>query len=266
MQKEAYYNNVVVGFFKLRQSMISVVMPVCNTNSLWLKETVDSILNQTFKKIEVIIVDNGSNSKDTKSLLSYFHKNNNIKVIHLKHNFGISFGCNKGIQESQFDLIARMDADDFSLPKRLFKQFDYLQRNPNVDLVGSNLTFMVANNKRWILKNKTDHPHIITKKIASSSLWFINHPTVLFKKKSVLDVGGYDESPNCIVEDYELWIRMLQNDKILHNMPESLLYYRQHDKSYTKSFRVNQKLWQIQIQKKLFEYTDFKQYKRITIL
>jgi hypothetical protein len=159
-----------------------------------------------------------------------------------------------------------MDADDFSLPKRLFKQFDYLQRNPNVDLVGSNLTFMVANNTRWILKNKTDHPHIITKKIANSSLWFINHPTVLFKKKSVLDVGGYDESPNCIVEDYELWIRMLQNDKILHNMPESLLYYRQHDKSYTKSFRVNQKLWQIQIQKKLFEYTDFKQYKRITIL
>ena len=88
----------------------------------------------------------------------------------------------------------------------------------------------------------------------------------MFKKKSVLDVGGYDESPNCIVEDYELWIRMLQSDKILHNMPESLLYYRQHDKSYTKSFRVNQKLWQIQIQKKLFEYTDFKQYKRITIL
>ena len=143
----------MVGFLKLRQIVISVVIPIYNTNSLWLKEAVDSILNQTFKKIEIIIVDNGSNSKDTKSLLSYFHKNNNIKVIHLRHNFGISFGCNKGIQESQFDLIARMDADDFSLPKRLFKQFDYLQRNPNVDLVGSNLTFMVVNNKRWILKN-----------------------------------------------------------------------------------------------------------------
>lgn len=219
-------------------------MPVHDTNINWLHEAVNSVLNQTFQSFEFIIVDNGSRKLETLDYINKLQNNSKIKILRLKYNFGISVACNIGIKNSQYDYIARMDSDDICFPMRFEKQFEYMRENSHVDVLGSNCTFMSFENNSWNLKRNTNHPISIDKKVIDTSLWFINHPTVMYKKNSVLDIEGYDESLDCIVEDYDLWIRMFHAKKNICNLPDILLYYRQHEYSYTKRFRVDQYKWQ----------------------
>lgn len=245
--------------------MISVVMPLCDTNATWLHESISSLLNQTFQNFELLIINNGSKTQETINFLSSLKNNSKIKIINLKYNYGISYACNIGIKNSQYDYIARMDSDDICLPSRLQIQYDHIQKNNEIDVLGSNCRFMFFENDSWILKNSTNHPCSIDQKVIDNNLWFINHPTVIFKKEAVISVGGYDESPDCIVEDYDLWIRMYKANKKICNISNILLYYRQHQKSYTKKFKINQFEWQKMKKDQILNGIIFKKYLKITL-
>src|SRR3990167_5350467 len=117
-----------------RQAKISVIMSVYN-GMPFLKEATESILKQTYKNFEFIIVDDGSEDKSWEYLKSL--KDKKIKLIKNKRNLGLAASLNKALQRAQGDFIARMDADDVSKPERLTTQMDFMKKNPQVDICGS---------------------------------------------------------------------------------------------------------------------------------
>lgn len=112
---------------------VSVVMSVYNGEK-YLPETIDSILNQTFKDFEFIIINDGSTDKTAKILTSY--DDPRIRIFN-QENMGLTKSLNRAISLAKGEYIARMDADDISYPERLKKQVDYLNKNPDIGLVGS---------------------------------------------------------------------------------------------------------------------------------
>jgi len=227
--------------------MISTVIPVYNTKSEWLDLAVQSILSQTFKNFEIILVDDGSTNQSTLDSLKKYDEYPNVRIIYLEKNIGISGAINKGIKESKYNLIARMDSDDIAHSSRFQTQFNYLYMNPRVDLVGTDVDFIEEHNGEYKRTNKlTKHPRIITREIAKESFWFINHPTVMFRKQSILDVGGYDESLKGLAEDYELWVRMINNGKVMHNINNTEFLLRGHSDSYTANNRNIDHLQKVQ--------------------
>lgn len=209
--------------------MISVVIPNYNTNFVFFKECIDSILQQTFQNYEIIIIDNGSEEKNIEMYKNYINKfDKDIKFIHCERQINkknLSIAVNNGIKISKYNIIARMDADDIMMPQRLEKQYNYFINN-KVDILGGQLQYLHNN-------QVTNHPTIITKEMPINSIWFINHPTVMFNKEKILEIGGYREEPEFIAEDYELWTRSLKNNLNIYNMNDILIKYRVHDSNLT---------------------------------
>lgn len=208
--------------------MISVIIPVYNTKFEYFKECIDSVIQQTFKNFEVIIIDNQSDYENLKKYVDYTKNIKNIKILNCerqKNKKNLSIALNYGIQNSKYNLIARMDSDDIMTNNRLELQYNYFCNN-DIDILGGQLKY-IGNN------NTTSHPTTITKEIPLNSTWFINHPTVMFKKDKILATGGYAIEPEFIAEDYELWTRCLKNNLIIHNLEEVILNYRFHETNLT---------------------------------
>jgi glycosyltransferase involved in cell wall biosynthesis len=231
--------------------MVSVLIPVHNTEPNWLEVAVISMKAQTLKDIEIILIDDASTNPSTIETLNKLDKEDGIEVVRLEKNIGISGALNIGLANSKFDIIARMDSDDYSFPHRLKLQYDYLIENPEIDLVGSNIEYLHWTGVEWAVSGETKHPEIITKEVAKNSFWFLNHPTVMFRKSSVIGVGGYDTSLKGFAEDYELWIRMLRNGKRLRNLPEKLLLLRLNPNSLSRNINSLNQQFQIKLQETL---------------
>lgn len=208
--------------------MISVVIPNYNTNFQYFCECIDSIINQTFQQFEIIIVDNGSDLENIEKYKKYTENITNLRFFFCKrqkNKKNLSVALNYGIKNSKYNLIARMDADDVMMPDRLEKQYNYFVNN-DVDILGGQLQYLHNN-------HVTNHPSFIGKEVPINSIWFINHPTVMFKKDKISNVGGYQEEPEFIAEDYELWTRSLKNDLKIHNLKDIIIKYRVHDNNLT---------------------------------
>lgn len=209
--------------------MISIVIPVYNTPIEYIQECVDSIESQTFKEYEVIIVNDGSN-EEVSNFLKTLVKDN--WLLFEKEREGISKALNLGIQNSKFDLICRMDADDIMLPDRLQKQFDYFKEN-DIDILGGQMELFGKSS------SITSHPVDVPKDVMRYKDWFMNHPSVMFKKESIIKVGGYN--PNFDgTEDLELWCRSLSNGLVLKNLTDILVRHRRHDDNATSRNNLNE--------------------------
>jgi hypothetical protein len=222
-------------YFNENYPGISILIPVYNENVDYFKECIDSILKQDFKYImEVIIVNDGSNKIELINYLNYLNQQNTdfikFKVITLQNNSGIAKALNTGILECSFDLIARMDSDDIMTNDRISTQYTYFM-NQNVDVLGTGITMFYENGKS---SKNILHPYNITvdwlKK--SKTLWFLNHPTVMFKKSVVLESGNYIDSN--VAEDFDLWIRILKKKYIIHNLSKICLKYRRTNNNLTR--------------------------------
>lgn len=205
---------------------ISVIMPVYNGEK-YLDEAIKSILNQSELDFEFIIVDDGSTDA-TKNIIDQ-NPDNRIKYLKTNHG-GIVNALNFGIRESSGVYIARMDADDISLPDRFKSQIEYLDSNSDVAICG---TFAeVINEEGLAIGEMTFKEGSVT----LSDLFFHNsfiHPSVMIRKKVLDSVGLYKEKFRH-VEDYELWSRVLRSFKGV-NIPEKLLRYRRHSSQVTTS-------------------------------
>jgi glycosyltransferase involved in cell wall biosynthesis len=210
--------------------MISVLLPVYNTRYSYLDECLDSCLSQTFKKYEIVVINNGSTSLETLECLNKykkFYKLFNCEQQKNKNN--LSVALNYGLQFCNYNLIARMDSDDIMTVDRLEKQYSYMVKNDHVDILGGQIEIINS-------KLTSNHPCIVDNEYAIKNNWFINHPTVIFKKDKIHNIGGYLEE--CITkehfpEDLELWLRSLKNNLVIHNLQDIILYYRRHDESLT---------------------------------
>jgi hypothetical protein len=161
--------------------VISVVMPVYNVPVEYLKESIESILNQTFEDFELLIIDDGSTETEGIDFIKTY-QDPRISLIHNHHNFIDSL--NKGILESKGKYIARMDADDIMLTQRLQVQYDFMEANPNIDICGSWIE--VFGNKTNIIKTYTEHKQIVALMLLANSM---AHPAVILRRSSVCPAG-----------------------------------------------------------------------------
>jgi glycosyltransferase involved in cell wall biosynthesis len=195
--------------------MISILIPIYNTPIKFIKECFSSIEKQTYKEYEVIIVNDGSNKKVTNYLNKV--KKENWHVYHVEKS-GISKALNFGLSKCKYNLVARMDSDDIMLENRLEKQMDFINKN-EVDILGSQIESF------GFYTGTTQHPYQVNKDIIIDLKWFLNHPSVLYKKDKIIALGGYNSNFDGL-EDLELWCRCLLSNYKIINMEDVLVKYR----------------------------------------
>ncbi len=198
---------------------VSVIMPVYNGEQ-YLEQAIESILNQTFENFEFIIIDDNSTDHTPSILTNYSAMDQRITIVKNTSSLGITKSLNLGVKLAVGDYVARMDADDVSLKKRLSKQLDFLKKSPEIVLCGTRvLTVKADYGKKYIWKTPED---------IKAALFFMNaiiHPSVMIKRE-ILIKYFYDESYN-VAQDYDLWCR-ISNDFQVANIDEALLEYRWH--------------------------------------
>lgn len=214
---------------------ISVIMPVYNGEK-YLNEAIDSILNQTFSDFEFIIINDCSTDNTENIIKSYDDKR--IRYIKNEKNLGVAETLNKGLDMAQGEFIARMDADDISLPERFEKQLSFLQLNPECGVCGSNILIFEDNiNIRELVYSET-HDKIMVDMIFNSAF---AHPAVMMRK-DVLDNAGlrynFDFEK---AEDYRLWYDILSVSNG-YNIQECFLRYRHHKSQVTKTHKTEQNI------------------------
>lgn len=209
---------------KVDRIVISVVMPVYN-GELYLREAIESILNQTYSHFELIIVNDGSTDR-TKEIIHSF-KDSRIVYVENEENLKIVKTLNRGLNLSKGKFIARMDADDIAVEDRFEKQVDYLRTNEECDVLGT-WYYQLDRNESVIGQVCQEADPLVLK----WELLFgnrIGHPTTMMRKIIFEDLQGYDENlipeGKFYVEDYDLWCRANEKHRI-HILPEILLYHR----------------------------------------
>jgi glycosyltransferase involved in cell wall biosynthesis len=203
--------------------LVSVIMPNYN-NEKYLAEAIESILNQTYRNFEFVIIDDCSTDNSWNIIQEYAKKDNRIKAFKNEENLKIVKTRNKGfgLMSPASKYIAIFDSDDISMPERFEKQIKFLEKNPDYGAVGSH-TFIIDENSEIIGKRKyeTDFKKIIKNIIKKSP---VAQPSVMIKKSVLNEVGPYNEKyTRC--QDYELWFRIAKDYKI-GNLDESLIKYR----------------------------------------
>ena len=208
---------------------ISVLMCVYNDED-WLKNSIDSIVNQTFTDFEFVIVNDGSTDNSLEIINSYdderIIKINNIKKL------GLTKSLNIGLNHANGEYIARMDSDDISKTDRFEKQIAFLEKNKTIDAVGGQKINIDRNKK--VLKSNYRYPLI--DELIKWQLYFevpFCHPTIMIRKNIFKKIGTYNEN-YMYAQDYELWKRMAINNCTLANLDDEILYYRKVEKSASK--------------------------------
>lgn len=216
------------------QPTVSVLMPVYNSE-IYLREAVDSILQQSYTDFELLVFDDGSTDATISILESYTDER--IQIFSDRKNLGQPKRYNAGIERAKGKYIAIMHADDIALPHRLATQIAFMEANQEYDLVGAGIYFMHQSNtsiKRRALKGEhSDYLYLY--RLFNCPFY---HPTIVFRAK-IMQQFRYDET-FVSAEDYELWSRMLNTCKS-YNIPEALLHYRLHGNNNAERKRAIQR-------------------------
>ncbi|MDR2901725.1 MAG: glycosyltransferase [Lactobacillales bacterium] len=224
------------AFQKFFPPKISVVMSTYNRADL-IGRAIESILNQTYQNFEFIIIDDASTDNTVQIIKSHMQTDKRIKLVENRKNRGLAENLNTGIQMATGKYIARIDDDDYSLPRRFERQVALLQANPDLAAVGT-ASSKIGVYDVYSFTDITD-PEII-KSLFYLSCNPILHTSVMMRR-SFLNAHGLAYNPrNTYAEDYGLWLDILAAGGKFSNVPEILHFYREHttnSKSYYRTQR-----------------------------
>jgi len=217
---------------------VSIVMSVYNGEK-YLKNSIESILDQTYKDFEFLIIDDCSSDKSADILKEYQALDRRIKLFFNRENKGLTTNLNFLIRKSKGEYIVRMDADDISFKERVEKQLHFFSKHHEIDVLGSSAIDIDENGKIIRYRSVPTSDQDIKKMILKLSP--IIHPTVMFKKKSLEKINFYNEKYRTS-QDLDMWFRAMSIGLKFHNLEEPLLYYR-YESNYKKKrnlgFRIN---------------------------
>ena len=220
---------------QLGKPEISVLMPIFNAGR-FLKEAVDSILNQTFSNFELLILDDGSTDKSLDIISSF--TDNRIHVFSDNKNKGIVHQLNKGLHHAKAPLIARMDADDIAMPNRLKIQKDLLDDNTDIEMVASSVEIINEKNEiQKVIHQPSKQADILFSFCRMKNPFY--HPSVMYRKRSVKEAGGYRDK-YLHMEDFDLWFRLYRKGIQMSNIEKVLLQYRVHNHQISITERSHQ--------------------------
>ena len=222
---------------KVKMPQVSALMPVYNSNLAYLKETIESVLNQSFSDFEFLILnDSPENAELENFILNYAQKDSRIKYHKNPRNLGISLSRNRLIKLAQGEFLAVIDHDDISVKERFEKQINFLQANAEVGVVGG-FAKLISNGK--ILSFPTKDLEI------RLSLMFVAgmfHPTTMIRASILHAANAHYNELYSFGEDSKLWLDLLNSTKFA-NLPEPLIFYRNFENTTQKSQVALKAIW-----------------------
>ena len=218
---------------------VSVLVSSYNTKMDYVQQCLESIKHQIGDfHMELVWINDGSDPFHTillRKALEHFKNTTRFTTVVYSENEGnkgIGYTLNRGIEMCSHEIIVKMDSDDVMISERIQKQLKYMRENPEVKICGGQIQMFQDTTKK--IMGTTNHASLTWERFRKKPThWFMNHPTVCYRKSGVLTAGNYDASMKQMAEDFELELRMLKTFGYVHNMDETLVNYRLHDKQVT---------------------------------
>ena len=208
---------------------VSILMSIYNESEMHIRESLDSLLSQTWENFELIIVIDNPQRNDIEKILTSYN-DDRIKIIYNKANIGLAESMNIALRSATGLFIARMDADDVAKEDRIEKELSILKTG-QYDIVCSNYIYIDEQSKVLNRKCTTYINKQLIKFLPYRNT--LHHPTVMMTRNSILKVNGYRNFP--CSQDYDLWLRLMENRSKFYIINEPLLKYRVRDNSITES-------------------------------
>ncbi len=243
-------------------NLISFSVAMCvygKDNAEHFKLAVDSVLNQSAKPDEIVIVVDGPIPKKLQEVVSIYEQNPIFKIVRLKENQGHGIARRTSLSHCSYDIVALMDADDICVPQRFEKQLEFLKNNSDVDIVGGNIAEFINT-----VDNVVGYRNIPCEdkdiKLYMKKRCPMNQMTVMFRKKSIDLVGGYLDW--YCEEDYYLWLRMYLADMRFANIDEIFVNVRVGKEMYQrrggiKYFKSEARLQKYMLNKKIINFPTY---------
>lgn len=233
----------------MEQPQISIVMPVYNATK-YLKDSIDSILSQSFSDFELIIVNDGS----TDESLDIIKKYNDLRIVVINNSHNFINSLNMGITAAKGKYIARMDADDIMMPDRLEIQYRFLEKNRHIDICGGWIHTFGSYERE--MQTKQQSKDIILSAIFHCPLY---HPTIMMRKE-IRELFEYNDEIYQVyneeyvyAEDYKLWTDLLTKKCKFENIPQILVKYRVSETQVTSLFQKEMLMKTCKIQNEYLE-------------
>lgn len=211
----------------------SVLLPVyAGDKAEYLNKSIASMIEQTLAPKEILILEDGPVTDEIESVvLEYERKYSDIiKVKRFPQNRGLGLTLRDGILLSECEFVARMDADDISRAERIAIEMEFLKAHPDIDMVGCVYDEFQEEGVQGKIRELPETPEKIMKFAHKRNPF--GHPTILARKQAIIDAGNYRDYP--LLEDYDLWIRMLQNGSKLYNLQQILVDVRGNEAFYRR--------------------------------
>lgn len=212
----------------------SVLMSVYyKENPIYLDISLESMMNQSVKPSEFILVEDGKLTPELYTIISKYKKlySGIFKTIELEHNVGLGLALKIGVENCSYEYIARMDSDDFSLPNRIERELAVLKEKPEIGLIGTNViefSGSIDNAISKVVLPEEDKDIVEFSKRRNP----FRHPSIMFKKSEAVKAGNYRDYYLC--EDYDMWLRMIRNGCKCYNIQEPYVYMRISEDFYKR--------------------------------
>lgn len=203
--------------------LVSVVMATFNEPVRYITESIESILNQTYTNLELLICDDSTNQDTIATIDKFAEADPRVRIIRKPTRMGFVPALNEGLRAARGEFIARMDGDDISLPDRFEKELAFLITNPEIAIVGGGMNIIDAEGQ--MTSNRSYPSGGIQLKRWAMMRNPLGHPTVMFRKFILKSEVGYDETQK-MAEDLEFWLRLMRKGYRLANLSETVLNYR----------------------------------------
>ena len=187
--------------------------------------------DQLLKPNEIVIVKDGALTIGLENVLEKFSRKAPTKFVVLSANVGLGLALREGVKQCSFEWIARMDTDDVAHPARFLKQITFLRKNPNIAILSSWIDEFIGTKENIVSTRKVPSDHQSCIKMLKYGCP-LNHPSVVFKKKAVINAGNYKSF--FLKEDAYLWLRLYAKNYKFANVNESLLYFRVSEEMYKR--------------------------------
>lgn len=234
----------------------SVIMAVYkNDKPEWFVEALESILNQTVKSDDIVIVRDGPVADDLEKVLKKYEIEPEVTIVRLEKNGGLGNALNEGLKIAKNELVARMDADDISMLDRIERQIDEFNVDDSLCVMGGQVAEFCDDPKNILSYRKvpTSHEEIVEFSRKRSPF---NHPTVMYKKTVIRNAGGYRVDA-LLVEDYALWLELIAQGYKTRNLDSVLVNYRINRDGYVRKKNWTRTKNLINLHKKYSSWPDF---------
>jgi glycosyltransferase involved in cell wall biosynthesis len=239
--------------------LVSVLLPVHNAER-YLALAIESVLGQSYGDLELLVLDDGSTDGSREIIERYAADDARIRVTCGAHR-GVAATLNEGLRQARGELVARMDADDVAMPERLARQVEWLRADPACVVLGTSFVAIDQDGR----EGRTHHCFVndVTIRHALPLHPCIPHPTAMFRRSVVVAAGGY-RGDYAATEDYDLWRRLAHVGR-LHNLPETLLRYRETATQTSTTRASTQATTAERIRNEVWEDDVLAPYRRISL-